>query len=53
MTDVLRRRAGLRAFTWGAGADLVARGDVRRRYLAALRSADLGDIRMLLEFAVN
>ena len=37
--------------TWGAGADLIAAGDVRQRYLDAIRQADQGNIEPLLVFA--
>jgi hypothetical protein len=37
------------SFTWGAGSTDVE-GDVRERYLAALRRADGGDIGPLLAF---
>jgi fido (protein-threonine AMPylation protein) len=49
MTDVLLRRNGVSAFSWG-GANLEAAGDARERYLAALRAADAGDFKPLLEF---
>jgi len=49
MTDVLLRRNGAAAFSWG-GANLEAAGDVRDRYLAALRAADAGDYQPLQEF---
>lgn len=38
------------SFTWGAG-DLTHTGDVRDRYLQALRKADKGDHRDLIAFA--
>lgn len=37
-------------FSWGA-ADLVVRGDVRRRYIEALKLADVGDMGPLMAFA--
>ncbi len=49
MTDVLLRRNGAGAFSWG-GANLEAAGDARERYLAALRAADAGDYLPLLAF---
>ena len=49
MTDVLLRRNGAAAFSWG-GASLEAGGDARDRYLAALRAADAGDYAALLAF---
>lgn len=50
MADVLLRSLGQPAFTWGGGGQLVAANDVRSRYLAALRAADLGDYQPLLGF---
>ena len=41
---------GAQRFTWGAGANLVAEGDVRQRYLDALRAADGQDYARLLAF---
>jgi Fic-DOC domain mobile mystery protein B len=37
--------------TWGARADLVAPGDVRGRYITAIRRADEGECAPLLAFA--
>jgi Fic-DOC domain mobile mystery protein B len=37
--------------TWGAGVNLVAAGEIRARYLAAVRAADGQDFGPLLEFA--
>lgn len=48
--DVLVKVCGRPAFTWGF-SDLVNRGQSRARYLDAVRAADGGDIRPLLEFA--
>jgi len=47
--DVLLAARGVPPFTWGRG-DLVHEGDVRGRYLAALRAADGGDLNPLLAF---
>ncbi len=49
MTDLLLRQLGRDLFTWGA-ADLAAEGDVRRRYIDALRLADARDYSALLAF---
>lgn len=49
MTDLLLVQNGAERFSWGAG-DLVAEGDVRRRYIDALRAADAKDYRPLLVF---
>jgi len=49
MTDVVLGSRGAPPFTWGQG-DLVHAGEVRDRYLAALRAADDRDYSMLLAF---
>ena len=49
-TDLLLLYNGNSIFSWGAG-DLAAAGEVRSRYIAALRAADRGDYAGLLEFA--
>lgn len=49
MTDLLLERNGEQPFAWG-NADLVAAGEVRDRYIAALRAADGRDYGLLLEF---
>ena len=51
MTDCLRKREGVAPFTWGA--NLVELGDVRHRYIDALRAADGGDIQPLRVFATS
>jgi Fic-DOC domain mobile mystery protein B len=51
MADVLVASRGGEALTWGAGADLVPKGEIRDRYIAAIHRADNGDIKALLEFA--
>jgi Fic-DOC domain mobile mystery protein B len=53
MTDCLRRREGVAAFTWGRRANLVELGDVRHRYIDALRAADRGDIQPLITFVMS
>ena len=50
MADLLVGRLGGAPFSWG-GANLSAAGDVRERYIDALRSADRGDLSSLLAFA--
>jgi Fic-DOC domain mobile mystery protein B len=47
--DLLLVQQGAPRFSWGAG-NLVADGDVRQRYLAALRAADAKDYGPLLVF---
>lgn len=49
MTDLLLVSLGRERFTWGAGS-LAAEGEVRRRYIDALRSADGRDYAALFEF---
>ncbi len=47
--DLLLFSQGEERFRWGEG-DLVTAGDVRERYIAALRAADAHDYRPLLAF---
>lgn len=49
LTDLLLIRHGEEPFRWGDG-DLVGAGDVRTRYIEALRGADAGDYALLLRF---
>jgi Fic-DOC domain mobile mystery protein B len=49
MTDVVLERLGVARFTWGS-EDLTGSGELRDRYISALRNADAGDIRPLLIF---
>ena len=51
MADLLVRKLGQPRFSWGGGADLVPDGDVRHRYITALRAADAGDIGPLVAFS--
>lgn len=53
MADILVRAEAAPPLTWGRGVDLVAPGDVRTRYLAALRAADAGDFGPLIAFATG
>lgn len=50
MADVLVRKLGRPIFTWGSRS-LVQTTALRSAYIAALREADGGNIRSLLEFA--
>lgn len=50
MADVIARKQGKPAFTWG-GADITRNGDFRRGYIDALRAADGRNIKPLLAFA--
>lgn len=49
MADALLRERRQAPFTWGR-VSLVDAGEVRDRYIGALRAADGGDIRLLVEF---
>lgn len=49
MADLLLAQHGATRFSWGAG-NLVADGEARQRYLAALRAADAKDYGPLLAF---
>jgi Fic-DOC domain mobile mystery protein B len=53
ITDVVAVKLGHPDFTWGAGKDLVAEGDTRAAYLAALGALDANenDVKLLLYFA--
>jgi Fic-DOC domain mobile mystery protein B len=50
LADVLIVNLGGTRFSWGR-RDIVAVGSARKTYLDALRSADGGNLRLLLEFA--
>jgi Fic-DOC domain mobile mystery protein B len=50
MADLLVERLGATPFSWG-GRSLADQGDLRQRYIAALRAADNHDIGPLLVFA--
>lgn len=50
MADALLRERRRVPFTWGR-VSLVDAGEVRERYIGALRAADKGNIQPLLEFA--
>jgi Fic-DOC domain mobile mystery protein B len=50
MADLLIERLGGKVFTWGGGT-LSDVGELRTRYVAALKAADNHDIGPLLEFA--
>jgi Fic-DOC domain mobile mystery protein B len=49
-TDLLLEQWGRPAFAWGSGADLTKANGPRTNYIEALRRADAGDLRPLLEF---
>ena len=48
-TDVLLNRMGRERFTWGAG-ELESKGEIRSRYIEALKAADQYDYTKLLAF---
>jgi Fic-DOC domain mobile mystery protein B len=50
LADLLIVKLGGSRFKWGR-ADLQATSEIRKRYIAALRCADAGNIKPLLEFA--
>jgi len=50
MADLLIMDLGNPRFSWGS-TNLQSAGDVRRRYIAALRAADNHDVRAILAFA--
>ncbi|MBI1834341.1 MAG: mobile mystery protein B [Burkholderiales bacterium] len=50
MADALLKQMGQKAFSWGAGANLISANEVRARYLNALRAADKNDFTALLAF---
>ncbi|MCR4303808.1 MAG: mobile mystery protein B [Gallionella sp.] len=50
IADLLLVQHGAERFTWGAAENLVAEGDVRRRYIDALQAADRRDYSSLLAF---
>lgn len=52
MADLLLSELAGQRFEWGRGS-LVAVGELRARYIAALRAADVGDCRPLLDFLEN
>lgn len=51
MADVLVQSRGGAELTWGAGADMVAPGEMRAQYIKALRQADEGNFGPLTAFA--
>jgi Fic-DOC domain mobile mystery protein B len=53
IADVVAMKYGRPEFSWGSGQNLVAEGNARAAYLAALRALDANenDVRPLLEFA--
>lgn len=50
MADLIAEKLGRAPLSWGGGS-LAAIGDLRARYIAALRAADNHDLSALIEFA--
>ena len=50
VADALLKQLGQKAFSWGSEGNRVSAGEVRARYLAALRAADKNDFTELLAF---
>lgn len=48
---IIEKIFGRPVFTWGATINLTRSGDARAEYLAALKTADKNDFKLLLEFA--
>lgn len=54
MADLLAMRLGVGRLSWGSGyGSLTSVGDLRARYLSALRAADQGQYADLMVFAIN
>jgi Fic-DOC domain mobile mystery protein B len=51
IADLLVVSRGGDELTWGARADLMGAGEMRNRYITAIRAADAGDIVPLMNFA--
>ena len=51
MADIIVAERGGKELTWGAGVDLEVAGNVRQRYIEAVRQADQGNFAPLLVFA--
>lgn len=51
IADLLVVSRGGDELTWGARADLMGAGEIRNRYITAIRAADAGDIVPLMNFA--
>jgi fido (protein-threonine AMPylation protein) len=50
MADLLVQQLGGQPFSWGRGS-LKTVGELRKRYVEALKAADNHDIQSLIEFA--
>jgi Fic-DOC domain mobile mystery protein B len=51
MADIMMAAEKCPPLTWGARGNLIATGELRERYIAAVRQADQGDFSLLLAFA--
>jgi len=51
MADLVLLAQGEERLSWGSRANLVHAGEIRKRYIDALRKADKGEIAPLLKFA--
>jgi Fic-DOC domain mobile mystery protein B len=51
MADIFVAAKGGAELRWGAGSSLTVSGELRSRYVAALRAADGGDFASLIAFA--
>lgn len=49
--DIIIAKFGGKKLTWGGNSDLTKPDEIRKRYIKALREADLGYLEPLLEFA--
>ena len=50
MADALLKQLGQKSFSWGGAGNRVSAGEMRARYLAALRAADRNEFTALLAF---
>jgi Fic-DOC domain mobile mystery protein B len=51
IADVMMASQKKPALTWGASGNLLIMGELRKRYITAIRKADAGDFAPLLDFA--
>jgi Fic-DOC domain mobile mystery protein B len=51
MADLLLWNRNQNPLSWGGAGDMAHKSQMRKAYLAALRSADNGDVRPLIQFA--
>jgi Fic-DOC domain mobile mystery protein B len=53
MADVIMAAQKCPPLTWGSGGNLADIGELRKRYIAAIKQADTGDFAPLVRFAVG